>query len=96
MIPLTLTSEDVDRLQHSLTLLEKENMGLREELDCSCNAEELRQVRAENARLREAINAFCSGQAWADESWKNQPHIKALFDLSNDQGHESPPKKNTL
>lgn len=40
-------------------------------------------LKAKNARLLEAISAFCEGQKWADESWKRQPHIKALFDLSN-------------
>ena len=34
--------------------LERENERLQMELDASCNAEELRQVRAENARLRDA------------------------------------------
>ncbi len=33
----------------------RENARLQMELDASCNAEELRQVRAENARLREAV-----------------------------------------
>jgi ribosomal protein L29 len=36
--------------------LDRENARLRMELDASCNAEELRQVRAENARLRDALN----------------------------------------
>jgi hypothetical protein len=53
-----------------------------------------RELERDNARLREAINAFCSGQAWADESWKNQPHIKALFDLSNSIIAESSPQNN--
>jgi hypothetical protein len=34
--------------------LERKNARLQMELDASCNAEELRQVRAENARLQEA------------------------------------------
>jgi hypothetical protein len=37
----------------------------------------------ENNRLREAISAFCVGQAWVDQSWKDQPHIRPLFYLSN-------------
>ena len=35
--------------------LERENTRLQMELDGSCNAEELRQVRAENAALREWV-----------------------------------------
>jgi hypothetical protein len=36
--------------------LELENARQQMELDASCNAEELRQVRAENARLREVLD----------------------------------------
>jgi len=35
--------------------LERKNARLQMELDASCNAEELRQVREHNARLREAL-----------------------------------------
>jgi len=33
--------------------------------------------------LEELVTAFCEGQKWADESWKNQKHIKPLFDYAN-------------
>jgi hypothetical protein len=36
--------------------IERENARLQMELDASCNAEEMRQVRAENARLRRCLN----------------------------------------
>jgi hypothetical protein len=36
--------------------LERENARLQMELDASCNAEEMRQVRAENATLRAAVD----------------------------------------
>jgi hypothetical protein len=36
--------------------LERENARLQMELDASCNAEEMRQVRAENAVLRSALD----------------------------------------
>jgi len=38
--------------------MERENARLQMELDASCNAEELRQVRAENTKLRECGNAL--------------------------------------
>jgi hypothetical protein len=38
--------------------LERENADLRMQLDASCNAEELRQVRAENAALKETERKF--------------------------------------
>jgi len=44
-------------------------------------AEFARQLERELARLQTAINEFCEKHSWADERWKAQPHIKALFDL---------------
>jgi hypothetical protein len=40
-----------------------------------------RELERELARLQSAINEFCEKHSWADERWKAQPHIKALFDL---------------
>ena len=34
------------------------------------------------AYLESLIANFCAGQRWADESWKEQPHIKPLFDVN--------------
>lgn len=44
-------AEAADRLEE----LSRENARLQMELDSTCNAEELRQVRAENVKLRERI-----------------------------------------
>lgn len=45
-------------LADKVTELEREIARLQMELDASCNAEELRQIRAENARLRKAGKAL--------------------------------------
>ena len=42
---------------------------------CRCLLDEIE-------KLQSAIMAFCKGQKWADESWKKQPHIKPLFDIT--------------
>ena len=50
----TLMSKDAANIvADRLEKLERENARLQMELDASCNAEELRQVRVENAALRE-------------------------------------------
>lgn len=46
---------ECERLQDRNEVLECENARLQLELDASCNAEELRQVRAENAQLRKTL-----------------------------------------
>lgn len=38
-------------------------------------------LRAEVERMHEAIAAFCDLNSWGADAWKNQPHIKALFDI---------------
>jgi hypothetical protein len=48
----------------------------------------------ENAKLRDAISAFCAGASWSHAEWKNQPHIKPLFDLANVQDEGSAPSEN--
>jgi hypothetical protein len=53
----------------------------REASECGCEGVDWRSRR--EAELMSAIVAFCEGQKWADESWKSQPHIRPLFDLSN-------------
>ena len=47
---------ECELLQDRNEVLEVENASLQLELDASCNAEELRQVRAENAALRELLH----------------------------------------
>jgi hypothetical protein len=42
---------------------------------------QLAAVIAERDALRMAITEFCEGQKWACEEWKNQDHIKPMFDL---------------
>lgn len=64
---------DAEELMQKVQQLERENARLQMELDASCNAEELRQVRAENAALRRDVY-LCSptsengyeGLKWAD------------------------------
>lgn len=36
----------------------------------------------EIARMRGAIATFAKGQSWAAQGWKDQPHIKPLFDIA--------------
>jgi len=37
---------------------------------------------AENAMLLQAIAAFVAESQWAANAWKEQPHIKRLFDIA--------------
>ena len=53
--------------------LERENARLQMELDATCNAEELRQVRAENARLRECNNACAEWVKQSANQWMHRP-----------------------
>lgn len=66
----SLERENVS-LRHTITLLEKVVVGMEVEMVCSCNAEELRQAREENARLRVAIERALadseSGDGWGPD-----------------------------
>lgn len=44
---------------------------------------ESRAMERELAAVKLVIARFCSGQAWAADSWKDQEHIKPLFDIAN-------------
>ena len=44
--------------------------------------EEIAALKAQLIERDRAIAEFCARSAWAVESWKRQPHIKALFDLA--------------
>lgn len=33
------------------------------------------------AFLEDTIRVFCAGQSWAAPGWKNQEHVKPLFDI---------------
>lgn len=59
--------------------LEREISRLQMELDASCNAEELRQMRAKNARINDLLNP----RMWTLEmstAWhKNIPDVHAAF-----------------
>lgn len=35
--------------------------------------------------LPRLVREFCKKQKWAAQSWKDQPHIKPLFDFANDK-----------
>jgi hypothetical protein len=50
-----VSSDFARRLERERDEAREEAARLQMELDASCNAEELRQVREENARLREAL-----------------------------------------
>lgn len=43
-------------------------------------AEDNAQLKEEIERLQGLIDNFCESQEWAVDSWKNQKHIKPLFD----------------
>ena len=38
-------------------------------------------LRAEVDQMTQAIAAFCEGNSWAVDAWKNRPDIKPLFDI---------------
>lgn len=52
-------------------------MGAKAEV---ARAHEVVGLRAEVESLRSAVNAFCDATIWSAQSWKDQPHIKPLFD----------------
>jgi hypothetical protein len=64
---------------------ERENARLQMELDSSCNAEELRQVREDNKRLRECLQEMydCAEAC----GWKNAEIENARRILLNDPHH---------
>lgn len=59
---LTVANNWVEHHQNHCDDLIKENARLRMELDASCNAEELRQVREENSRLHVELDAYHNGE----------------------------------
>lgn len=44
--------------------------------------------------LPRLVRDFCVGQKWAARAWKDQPHIKPLFDFANAKGDSQSPAKN--
>lgn len=42
---------------------------------------ELNDATKERDHLKKLITDFCVNQKWAHESWKDQEHIKPLFDV---------------
>lgn len=46
------------------------------------NVTEMVGIARERDLLMEIISDFCDGQDWADGSWKDQAHIKPLFDAA--------------
>lgn len=44
-----------------------------------------KKLEYENAVMKRAIAAFCEGQEWACDEWKQQTHVAPLFKLANDQ-----------
>ena len=40
------------------------------------------KLDAKLTKTIEAIDEFCAKNRWSADIWKNQPHIKALFDIS--------------
>lgn len=50
--------DNPDEAARRISELERENATLRAELDRSCNAEELRRLRADNEKLRAIIACY--------------------------------------
>jgi hypothetical protein len=48
-------------------------------------AETVQPTPPEAIDLPRLVREFCEGQKWAVKGWKDQPHIKPLFDFANDQ-----------
>jgi len=44
---------------------------------------EIERLRDDNHRMLAAIQEFVRQATWADDDWKRQPHVKALFDIAN-------------
>ena len=42
----------------------------------------LEALEQDNKLMLSAILEFCEHQQWANEFWKNQEHIKPLFDIA--------------
>lgn len=42
--------------------------------------------RTRMGEMQKAIDNFCDKSDWATDSWKQQPWIKALFDLRSKKG----------
>jgi uncharacterized protein (UPF0335 family) len=53
-----IISDLVDYYREKVEKLERENAALRAEIDRSCNAEELRRLRADNEKLRAIIACY--------------------------------------
>ena len=45
---------------------------------------ELATAKMNNARMKHAIRTFCEGASWAADAWKQQEHIKPLFDIDKE------------
>jgi hypothetical protein len=73
---LTLTGSELHeiRVAAGLIELEIENARQQMELDASCNAEELRQVRAENARLREELDDWHNAALHVEADHPDEVH----------------------
>ena len=46
--------------------------------------QELAEIRKRVVELETAIKNFCDGQSHAVDPWKQQSHIKPLFDIAKD------------
>ncbi len=42
------------------------------------------ELTKQNLHYLQIIRKFCEEQQWAAQGWKDQPHIKALFDAAED------------
>lgn len=51
----------IENLEEENGALKRKNAELRDALDRSCNAEELRRIRADNERLRAIVSACYRG-----------------------------------
>ena len=61
-----------------------ENMGTLNGDLCDANfdlGKDLDKLRAENVELVGLISNFCKQHGWSVDGWKNQRHVKPLFDI---------------
>lgn len=45
-------------------------------------------------KMQKAIDDFCEGQDWASQNWKDQDHIKELFNLRTIKTNKKNESKN--
>jgi hypothetical protein len=49
---------------------------------CDQDEKEIAELKAENERLKEAIEEFCKNSEWNAEAWKRQSWIAPIFEIN--------------